>query len=130
MHAFRRARNSATTNVHLHGHLNLDSARRHLKRIRAKDTENGILVVTESLFSMDSDTPDLRALQELCREYEATLFVDVAHDLGAMGGRRSRVHRHARHGRQNRHRDGELFEDICVPTAASSPATRRRSNST
>jgi 7-keto-8-aminopelargonate synthetase-like enzyme len=77
--------NSATTNVHLHGHLNLDSARRHLKRIRAKDTENGILVVTESLFSMDSDTPDLRALQELCREYQATLLVDVAHDLGAMG---------------------------------------------
>lgn len=76
---------SATTNVHLHGHLNLDSARRHLKRIRAKDTENAILVVTESLFSMDSDTPDLRALQELCREYEATLLVDVAHDLGAMG---------------------------------------------
>jgi glycine C-acetyltransferase len=56
-----------------------------LKRIRAKDTENGILVVTESLFSMDSDTPDLRALQELCREYNATLLVDVAHDLGAMG---------------------------------------------
>jgi glycine C-acetyltransferase len=77
--------NSATTNVNLHGHLNLDSARRHLKRIRAKDTENGILVVTESLFSMDSDTPDLRALQELCREYEATLLVDVAHDLGALG---------------------------------------------
>ena len=47
--------------------------------------ENGILVVTESLFSMDSDTPDLRALQELCHEYEATLMVDVAHDLGAMG---------------------------------------------
>lgn len=76
---------SATANVYLHGHLNLDSARRHLKRIRAKDTENGILVVTESLFSMDSDTPDLRALQDLCHEYGATLLVDVAHDLGAMG---------------------------------------------
>jgi 7-keto-8-aminopelargonate synthetase-like enzyme/DNA-binding response OmpR family regulator len=76
---------SATENVHLHGHLNLDSARRHLKKIRAKDTEAGILVVTESLFSMDSDTPDLRALQDLCREYTATLLVDVAHDLGAMG---------------------------------------------
>jgi 7-keto-8-aminopelargonate synthetase-like enzyme len=76
---------SATTNVHLHGHLNLDSTRRHLKRIRSKDAENGILVVTESLFSMDSDTPDLRALQELCREYGATLLVDVAHDLGAIG---------------------------------------------
>ena len=76
---------SATTNVHLHGHLNLDSVRRHLKRIRARDVENAILVVTESLFSMDSDTPDLRALQELCREYEATLLVDAAHDLGAIG---------------------------------------------
>jgi 7-keto-8-aminopelargonate synthetase-like enzyme/ActR/RegA family two-component response regulator len=76
---------SATENVHLHGHLNLDSARRHLKRIRAKDSDNGILVVTESLFSMDSDCPDLAALQELCREYNATLLVDVAHDLGAMG---------------------------------------------
>jgi len=76
---------SATANVHLHGHLNLDSARRHLKRIRARDSENAILVVTESLFSMDSDTPDLRALQELAHEYGATLLVDVAHDLGAMG---------------------------------------------
>src|ERR1700730_16581009 len=77
--------NSATDNVHLHGHLNLQSARRHLQRIRARDTENGILVVTESLFSMDSDTPDLAALQDMCREFEATLLVDVAHDLGAIG---------------------------------------------
>jgi glycine C-acetyltransferase len=77
--------NSATDNVHLHGHLNLQSARRHLKRIRARDAENGILVVTESLFSMDSDTPDLAALQDLCREFDATLLVDVAHDLGAIG---------------------------------------------
>jgi 7-keto-8-aminopelargonate synthetase-like enzyme len=76
---------AATPNVHLHGHLNVDSVRRWLKRIRAKDAENGILVVTESLFSMDSDTPDLRTMQDLCREYEATLMVDVAHDLGAIG---------------------------------------------
>src|SRR5579863_9021807 len=76
---------SATSNVHLHGHLNVDSVRRHLKRIRAKDAENAILVVTESLFSMDSDSPNLRTMQELCREYDATLMVDVAHDLGAMG---------------------------------------------
>jgi glycine C-acetyltransferase len=76
---------SATRNVHLHGHLNLASVRRHLRRIRAKDTTNAILVVTESLFSMDSDTPDLNALQSLCNEYEATLLVDAAHDLGAMG---------------------------------------------
>ena len=76
---------SATSNVHLHGHLNVDSVRRHLKKIRSKDAENAILVVTESLFSMDSDSPNLRMLQDLCREYDATLMVDVAHDLGAMG---------------------------------------------
>lgn len=76
---------SATPNVHLHGHLNVASVRRHLKRIRDKDADTGILVVTESLFSMDSDTPDLKAMQDLCHEYGATLLVDVAHDLGAMG---------------------------------------------
>jgi 7-keto-8-aminopelargonate synthetase-like enzyme len=56
-----------------------------LAQIRARDTENGILVVTEGLFSMDSDSPDLALLQHLCREYGATLLVDVAHDLGALG---------------------------------------------
>jgi glycine C-acetyltransferase len=41
--------------------------------------------VTESLFSMDSDTPDIAALQDLAHEYGATLVVDVAHDLGNLG---------------------------------------------
>lgn len=67
--------------------LSLDSLRRYLRRIRARDVTNAILVVTESLFSMNSDTPDLRALQALCREFNATLLVDVAHDLGCLGPR-------------------------------------------
>jgi glycine C-acetyltransferase len=76
---------AATRNIHLHGHLNLQSVQRHLNRIRARDKENGILVITEGLFSMDSDTPDIAAMQDLCREYKATLLVDVAHDLGNIG---------------------------------------------
>jgi glycine C-acetyltransferase len=76
---------AATRNVHLHGHLNIHSVRRHLNRIRARDTSNAILVVTESLFSMDSDTPDIAALQDLCHEFDARLMVDVAHDLGNLG---------------------------------------------
>lgn len=76
---------AATPNVHVHRHLDLASARRRLARIRARDIENSILVVTEGLFSMDSDTPDLAALQVLCREFRATLLVDVAHDLGCIG---------------------------------------------
>jgi 7-keto-8-aminopelargonate synthetase-like enzyme len=76
---------AATRNIYVHRHLDLDHCRHWLKTIRAKDAENAIMVVTEGLFSMDSDTPDLPALQELCHEYEATLLVDVAHDLGALG---------------------------------------------
>lgn len=76
---------AATRNIHFHGHLNVEGARRKLRKIRANDARNGILVVTESLFSMHADTPDLAALQEVCREYEATLLVDAAHDLGCIG---------------------------------------------
>jgi len=76
---------AATRNVHLHGHLNIASARRHLARIRARDTENAILLISESLFSMDSDTPDIAALQDLAREFKATLLIDCAHDFGNLG---------------------------------------------
>ena len=44
-----------------------------------------MLVITEGLFSTDSDSPDLRAMQSTCREYNATLLVDVAHDFGSLG---------------------------------------------
>jgi len=76
---------AATPNVHLHRHLSLASVRRVLNHIRARDNRNGILVITESLFSMHSDTPDIQAMQELCREFGARLLVDVAHDLGNLG---------------------------------------------
>ena len=76
---------AATKHVYQFRHLETDSARRWLADIRAKDTKNGILVVTEALFSMDSDTPDIAALAELCHEYNATLMVDVAHDFGSIG---------------------------------------------
>src|SRR6266576_6608368 len=76
---------AATRNIHLHGHINLQSVRRHLNRIRSRDKQNGILIITEALFSMDSDTPDIAAMQDLAREYDAKLLVDVAHDLGNIG---------------------------------------------
>ena len=76
---------AATQNIHYHGHLNIHALERRLQKIRATDSVNGILVVTESLFSMHSDTPDVRALRAACDEYKATLLVDCAHDLGCIG---------------------------------------------
>ena len=71
--------------IHVYRHLDLESLGKLLTRIRRDDPDNGILVVTESLFSMDSDTPDIAAMQSLCNEFNATLLVDVAHDLGNLG---------------------------------------------
>ncbi len=75
----------STRNVHRYPHCSNEGVRRRLERIRNEDAGCGILVVTESVFSMDSDVPQLGELQEICRDYGATLFVDVAHDLGAIG---------------------------------------------
>ncbi len=76
---------AATRKVHRAAHLSLDSIERRLKRIRADEPDAGILVITEALFSMDSDSPDIGGIQALCRRYGATLMLDVAHDLGALG---------------------------------------------
>lgn len=83
--SLRQGAQAATRNVALHRHLDTGHVRELLAAIRARDVENGILVVTEGLFGMDADVPDLPLMQHLCREYNATLLVDVAHDLGALG---------------------------------------------
>ena len=76
---------ATTANVHRVPHLSTDGAARRLARLREAEPQAGIMLITEGLFSMDSDIPDLAALQDLCHRHRATLLVDVAHDLGALG---------------------------------------------
>jgi glycine C-acetyltransferase/8-amino-7-oxononanoate synthase len=76
---------AATKNVHRTEHLSVDAIREQLGRIRQEDDHNLILVITEGLFSMDADMPDIAAIQAACREFDAVLLVDVAHDFGSMG---------------------------------------------
>lgn len=76
---------AATKNVHRIEHLNVTAIRDQLQRIRQEDNQNLILVVTEGLFSMDADVPDLKAIQDACHEFDAVLLVDIAHDFGALG---------------------------------------------
>ena len=44
-----------------------------------------IYVVTESVFSMDGDSPDLSTLANLCNDHGCFLIVDEAHALGVFG---------------------------------------------
>ncbi|OXM49757.1 8-amino-7-oxononanoate synthase [Amycolatopsis alba DSM 44262] len=76
---------SRSPNVTRFPHLDNESVRSTLRRIRSGDSKNGILVITESLFSLNSDTPDLADLQRICHDHDAVLLVDSAHDIGVMG---------------------------------------------
>lgn len=75
----------ATDRVRKFRHNDLDDLALLLRRAREEDAESGLFVVLESLYSMDSDFPDLGAALGLARRYEAVVILDVAHDFGAVG---------------------------------------------
>ncbi|MDX3774237.1 8-amino-7-oxononanoate synthase [Chromatiaceae bacterium AAb-1] len=47
--------------------------------------EQQAMVVTEGVFSMDGDSPDLAAINQLCQQYQSPLLLDDAHGLGVQG---------------------------------------------
>lgn len=59
----------------------------HLEKLleRAAGEYGSILVVADSVFSMDGDIMDLPKTKELCERYGARLMVDEAHSIGALG---------------------------------------------
>lgn len=44
-----------------------------------------VLIITEGVYSMDGDIPDIARLVELKKAYKALLMVDEAHSLGVIG---------------------------------------------
>jgi 8-amino-7-oxononanoate synthase len=66
-------------------HNNLSHLEQKLIKQTKSHGKNEIYVVTESVFSMDGDSPDLMKLCQICEKYNANLIVDEAHALGVFG---------------------------------------------
>jgi 8-amino-7-oxononanoate synthase len=64
-------------------HNNMD----HLESMLAEQRANyaGTLLVTEGVFSMDGDVPDLERFVKLAKKYKARTYVDEAHSFGVVG---------------------------------------------
>jgi len=55
------------------------------KIIKSNPTKNSILVVVESLYSMEGSIAPLREITEICKKYSVQLLVDEAHAIGILG---------------------------------------------
>ncbi|ESU23737.1 7-keto-8-aminopelargonate synthetase-like enzyme [Flavobacterium enshiense DK69] len=53
--------------------------------LRFKNDNSEIYIVTESVFSMDGDCPNMEELIALCEKYRCLLVLDEAHALGVFG---------------------------------------------
>lgn len=64
-------------------HNDLDDLEKLLKKFATGDKT--VLIATESVFSMDGDSPDLVHLVALAQQYGAYIAVDEAHAIGVFG---------------------------------------------
>lgn len=57
----------------------------HLEKLIKDSNKKHKLIVTDSVFSMDGDIAPLKEIFEICKKYEALLYIDDAHATGVIG---------------------------------------------
>lgn len=65
-------------------HNNIEDLYTYIERSRNMN-DSEIYVVTESVFSMDGDSPDIKALADFCAKNGCYLVIDEAHETGIFG---------------------------------------------
>ena len=68
-----------------YGHNDLSDLKEKIKKTISENGDSIVYVVTESVFSMDGDSPDLKQLANFCTSEGYHLIVDEAHAVGVMG---------------------------------------------
>lgn len=66
-------------------HNDLQDLEQRLIAARERSADQRLLVISESLFSMEGTSPDTAALATLCERHDAPLLLDEAHALGVLG---------------------------------------------
>lgn len=67
-------------------HNDYEDLEAKISKIQTTNSEQlTIYIVSESVFSMDGDTPNMETLVQLSEKYQALLVVDEAHALGVFG---------------------------------------------
>ncbi|MEM5563578.1 pyridoxal phosphate-dependent aminotransferase family protein [Psychroserpens sp. AS72] len=64
-------------------HNDLQALEKEILRFALND--NDMYVITESVFSMDGDSPDLKQLSKICKKHNTNLIIDEAHAVGIFG---------------------------------------------
>ena len=66
-------------------HNDLTDLERRLEALAGQPGSGSVVVLSESLFSMEGTSPDVAALAALCQRFGADLLMDEAHALGVLG---------------------------------------------
>ena len=73
-----------------------------LEELLKKNKTNNKLIISDSLFSMDGDIPNLKKIANIVKEFKSPLLIDEAHSIGVFGKEgRGIVHKNSLNKRED-----------------------------